>query len=367
MKVKNIINGFLWLSTFFKIGGEGTFKDAHGNEYKGKLKNGKMQGQGILKFSNGERYEGEFKDGNIHGQGTLISPSGNIITTGKYCDGILTELQSVTIKEGEKTHFFEYKDDKIFYVESDAKEKIEIDLKINKRILSVLEQFANTQVNQKSDDDSDLIKVQDSEDFQRKIRELQGQSKRDKSTIVKMIGIFGHAFNMVFENGECSCFDNGGLSSDEYQDYFKKLQNNNTEYRKLNSSDSLTLQTIDGKKIQILIDPQDFICRHLAKTVFEKLKELNSQPRTSGLVERFLEYYDNTDKVVRINSFKTEDESATIGSGHSCPSIVEEGIESVGDEAIQPKTSSCSNRPGLTLSSIFDYCSLFACCKAKTN
>ena len=124
-----------------------------------------MHGQGIFKYVEGDRYEGEWKDGKKHGKGTLISPSRNIIATGEYYDGRLEKLQSVKIKEGKEEHFFEYKDGKLFYTAPDTTEKIEIDLKTNKRILPVLEQFANTQVNQKSDDDQDVIKVQNPEDF----------------------------------------------------------------------------------------------------------------------------------------------------------------------------------------------------------
>ena len=296
-----------------KPSGQGTFKYANGDIYEGEWRNGKINGSGVLKFSDGEVYKGEMKDGSIHGQGTLISPSGKIIATGEYRDGLLTKLQSVTIKEGKKTHFFEYENDKLFYTAPGATKKIEINLKTNKRILSVLEQFANTQVNQKSDDDSDVIKVQDSEDFQQKIRELQDQSKRDKSRIVKMIGIFGHAFTMVFEEGKSYCLDNGGLSGEKYQDYFKKLQNNNTEYRKfdfekLNKESPklpyyLNITTVDGEEIKIAIDPKDFVCRHKAKTFFEKLKELNSQPRAGSLFESFLEYYNKIGGMVRATSF----------------------------------------------------------------
>ena len=122
----------------------------------------------------------------MHGQGTLISPSGEITATGEYCDGRLEKLQSVTITKGDKRHFFEYKDGKLFYTAPGSTESIEIDLKTNKRILSALEQFANTYVNQKSDGDSDVITVKNPEDFQKKSKNFKTNQKKVNLQLFKI-------------------------------------------------------------------------------------------------------------------------------------------------------------------------------------
>ena len=111
------------------------------------MENSEKDGQDIYTYSNGSKYEGGWIGAKMHGQGTLISPSGEITATGEYCDGRLEKLQSVTITKGDKRHFFEYKDGKLFYTSPGSTESIEIDLKINKRILPVLEQFANFSIN----------------------------------------------------------------------------------------------------------------------------------------------------------------------------------------------------------------------------
>ena len=217
-----------------KMHGQGEITFPNGSKYEGGWENDEMNGCGTLTYSDGEKYEGEWKNDKMHGQGTLISPSGEIIATGEYCDGRLKQLQSVTITKGDKRHFFEYKDGKLFYTSPGSTESIEIDLKTNKRILSALEQFANTHVNQKSDDDQDVIEVQNPEDFQKKIEEFQNQSKESKSTIIQNFEIPGHAFVMVFENGEVYCFDNGGLNNESFVEYRNKLNENNIEYHELN-------------------------------------------------------------------------------------------------------------------------------------
>ncbi len=142
-----------------KMQDQGILKFPNGAIYEGELKDSKQHGQGTITFPNGSKYEGGWENGKMHGQGTLISPSGEITATGKYCDDLLRELQSVTMTKGDKRHFFEYKDDKLFYTSPGSTESIAIGLKTNKRILPVLEQFANAYVNQKSDDDPDVIKV----------------------------------------------------------------------------------------------------------------------------------------------------------------------------------------------------------------
>jgi hypothetical protein len=291
-----------------KMHGEGTIKFANRDECFGRWKNSKMNGCGTLTYSNGEKYEGEWENDKMHGQVTLISPSGEIIATGEYCDDRLKQLQSVTITKGEKRHFFEYKDGKLFYTSPGSKESIEIDLKTNKRILSALEQFANTHVNQKSDDDQDVIEVQNPEDFQKKIKEFQKQSKKSKSTIIKNFEIPGHAFVMVFENGEIHCFDNGGLNNESFVEYRNKLNKNNIKYHELNfeelsesSNYNLTFYTPAGK-IKIPIDKEDFVCRHRATTIFQKLQELITK-KEGNVIDNILKYYNQTNNMVRINSF----------------------------------------------------------------
>ena len=318
-----------------EMNGCGTLTYANGSKYEGEWKNDEMNGCGTLTYSDGEKYEGEWKNDKMHGQGTLISPSGEITATGEYCDGRLEKLQSVTITKGDKRHFFEYKDGKLFYTSPGSTESIEIDLKTNKRILSALEQFANTHVNQKSDGDSDLITVKNPEDFQKKIEEFQKQSKESKSTIIQNFEIPGHAFVMVFENGEIYCFDNGGLNNESFVEYRNKLNENNIEYHELNfeelsesSNYNLNSYNPAGKinipinkrefacrhrdaynltfythvdEIKIPIDKEDFVCRHRATTIFQKLQEFFSINKIN-VAKRLLRYYFGNEGMIRINS-----------------------------------------------------------------
>lgn len=270
----------------------------------------------------------------MHGQGTLISPSGEITATGEYCDGRLEKLQSVTITKGDKRHFFEYKDGKLFYTAPGSTESIEIDLKTNKRILSALEQFANTHVNQKSDGDSDVITVKNPEEFQKK-------SKESKSTIIQNFAIPRHAFVMVFENGEVYCFDNGGLNNESFAEYRNKLNENNVEYHELNfeelsESSNYNLKSYNpAGEINIPINKRGFVCRHRATTIFQKLQEFFSINKIN-VAKRLLRYYFGNEGMIRINSSK----------GGEFGEFEEHGLNGVDSFQIAPKIDSCSQLAG---------------------
>ncbi len=136
---------------------------------------------------------------------------------------------------------------------------------------------------------------------------MQNQLKADQFTIIRKFRIPSHAFTMVFENGTSYCFDNGGLNNESFVEYRNKLNENNIEYHELNfeelsesSNYNLTFYTPAGE-IKIPIDKEDFVCRHRATTIFQKLQEFFSINKID-VAERLLRYYFGNEDMIRINS-----------------------------------------------------------------
>jgi hypothetical protein len=284
--------------------GEGTYKYSDGNRYEGQLKDGVPHGQGILVYANGDRYEGEWQGGKKHGEGTYTSPSGDIICKAIYKDDYLETLQLITIKENEKTHCFEYEEDKLYYWSGQDKEsKKEVDLKENKRILAVLKQFGGATANQEPHSDS-YIEVQKAESFAAEIKKLKQKSESNKSTIIKKFETPTHAFVMIFENGKAYCLDNGGLSAECNKEYKNKLTVGD-EYHILNFDHELNVK-IGDNEISINIHRKDFVCRHKATVIYEKAKELLEKRISTkkSLAQEIIEHY-KPSSLLRINSFNS--------------------------------------------------------------
>jgi|GEM_PF-3992903 len=249
---------------------------------------------------------------------TLISDSGLVTVTAKILDGKIQQLQSATIKDAEDNryeYFFEYSDDRLFYrkITNDGNvktigEKIKIDTNENNRILAFLMQLGDLHVTDIAKDRGTI--VTDATNFAIEIDKLKQQSNQSQDPIIKIFTIPGHAFVMVFEKGNISCFDNGGLKNEIYQKYFDKIKpqnESNISYTIIPNSYILSFQDVKGNQVNISINKQDFVCRHLANIIAKKLEELKNKAKNDGksLSECSLEYLGGLpSKLMRANSFK---------------------------------------------------------------
>eukprot|EP00357_Protocruzia_adherens_P014798 CAMPEP_0114972120 /NCGR_PEP_ID=MMETSP0216-20121206/221_1 /TAXON_ID=223996 /ORGANISM="Protocruzia adherens, Strain Boccale" /LENGTH=75 /DNA_ID=CAMNT_0002332463 /DNA_START=979 /DNA_END=1203 /DNA_ORIENTATION=- len=66
--------------------GEGVFRYASGDQYRGTFRNDLRHGSGD--FTSGGYYEGEWKDDRYHNVGTLCYPNGDVYTGG-FKDGVM--------------------------------------------------------------------------------------------------------------------------------------------------------------------------------------------------------------------------------------------------------------------------------------
>jgi len=293
-----------WLNG--KRHGYGKMLYSDGTVYIGYWQNDKRQGYGSYQWPNhGSKYTGEWFNGQIHGNASITSGSLKIIATGEFSNGSLDKLKSVTIcdNQGNK-HYFEYqtaqhKDAKLIYTSSHNPKIYEVDLQKNNRILQVLQQFANAKLHTKSNN-LDIISCRKPKDFRNILQTLSRQAKENNSLIIKKIKISEHAFVMSFEKDRCCCFDNGVLESNDYMQYFQQLAEN-TKYFQLESVDPLTFTTTDGNEIEIAIDSQDFICRHLANIIYEKLFQLQQNSEQKP-IDSFVTYITQNRGLVRKNS-----------------------------------------------------------------
>jgi hypothetical protein len=70
----------------------GTSTWARCDKYVGAFKDDKRNGQGTFTFNNGDKYVGEFKEGKLHGIGTEVSPTGVVLRSGRWADGIFSTV-----------------------------------------------------------------------------------------------------------------------------------------------------------------------------------------------------------------------------------------------------------------------------------
>ena len=61
-----------------KAHGQGTYNFVDGRTYVGEWKDGKRHGQGNYTYSNGDQYIGNYKNGNMHGQGNYTFSNGEV-------------------------------------------------------------------------------------------------------------------------------------------------------------------------------------------------------------------------------------------------------------------------------------------------
>ena len=74
-----------------KMDGKGKFEWKDGKKYNGQYIEGKKQGFGIMNWPSGIRYEGDWSQGRQHGPGKLFDKEGNLVSEGRWENGILSQ------------------------------------------------------------------------------------------------------------------------------------------------------------------------------------------------------------------------------------------------------------------------------------
>ncbi len=107
-KINNNSNNY---SVKIEEGGR-TYTFDNGDQYIGKIVNGKEQGKGTYIWADGDSYEGDFLNGNFHGQGTLTYKNDSKYVgkyVGEFKDGSRHGQGTMTYKDGAK-YVGEWKD-----------------------------------------------------------------------------------------------------------------------------------------------------------------------------------------------------------------------------------------------------------------
>jgi hypothetical protein len=77
--------------------GLGTYTWTNGDKYVGEFKDNKRNGQGTFSFANGDKYVGEYKDNKPHGIGTEVGPTGGVLKSGRWADGIFLAVVTTPV------------------------------------------------------------------------------------------------------------------------------------------------------------------------------------------------------------------------------------------------------------------------------
>ena len=278
--------------------GQGKYIWPNVYSYTGGWENGKPHGQGTITFANGDIiYDGGWKNGKKHGKGTLICKSG-VFYEGTFENDFATDFSKIIITDSNnKPHTITKKVQSYFYqkegkVEEEQEEGkgIEIDIENEKRLKSVLLQFGNIQSNQE-----DTKTMENLEELQKFIKENKIASKDNKAKfyVIQVNGNTRHAFIIIFEKGEVSCFDNGGLNNGSLKDWRDVIEKNHVKYEILPHEPNLKFHLKDGKPINIPIktNTHQFCCRHGTNVLHDILTYLNNGPEgNESLVGKFFKY-----------------------------------------------------------------------------
>lgn len=253
-----------------------TVRYADGGFYEGEWKDDIRHGQGTYTWPDGGVYKGEWKDGKKHKIGTYTYVNGCITVEGIYENNICIDFRKIIIQDANgKEHRF-FKQDGALYYQIEQETSTPVSDK-NKRLELILKQLGNPRTNiEKSDD---FIDCKNKIEFQINIQKLIEESKKEgTSPILKVFEFPGHAFVMVFKKGKTYCYDSGAIETNLlYQEYKEVLTSEKAEYKKTSISSKLDFLLQDGNQIHISMSKNSFVCRHLTRTIFDKMQECISE------------------------------------------------------------------------------------------
>ena len=269
-----------------QINGKGIYYYEDGTRYEGEWKDAQRNGKGIFHYASGSRYEGEWKDGQINGKG--ICTEGAISTSATYENSTVKSFEKITIKEGKDIHLIENEQGSYQYY-LNMKRIGDINIKDEKRLESVFIQFGDVNIA----DNHSIKKCETPGELVNNIKECA----KDKNTKVVIFEIPGHAFTVLFEGSVVYCFDNGGLNNNSIKEYRDVISNNGVVYQKIDSDLSLQFRLTDGKKIDIGLSSDNFVCRHIANIIEKKLEEnIKNGDKSKTVNEQFQEYLKQEEK-----------------------------------------------------------------------